>query len=53
MNLENLCEIKDDECLFNVDAISMCPNIDTEEGLAVSLISYETILVKCAKKILT
>ena len=39
--------------LHTADATAMFPNIDTEEGLAVLLISYETKLVKHTKNLPT
>ena len=43
--------VEKNECLHTADATAMFPNIDTEEGLAALLISYETKLIKHAKNI--
>ena len=38
--LHQLGEIKSNDFLFTAYAVAMCPNIDTEEGIAAILISF-------------
>ena len=45
-HLKSLGKIEKNEHLFNTDTVAMCPNIDTEEGLAALKISHQTNLVK-------
>ena len=49
--IDKLGAIDKNECSYTTDAITMFLNIDTEEGLADLLISYETKLVKHTKNL--